>query len=145
MNYKIIKYNCGCKYVFITDLEKRILKDYKFCPKHRKLIKHFVLYCEDCSLRMTETGKLAWQRKKRCLKCAKSNQKKRTKANWNEKAKKYNAKRRKSTINTKAKYQNIALNTAKKRIALEKLYKSMNRILPVIETPILDRFLTKEA
>lgn len=121
MNFKVITYHCGCKYVFVTDPDKQILKAHKFCPSHGKLKKHVMLWCQDCGLEMTETGLLAWQRKKRCLKCAKLNQKKRTLENWRKKAKKYNAKRR------VPKPQHVDFRLAK-RMALRKLYKSMDEI-----------------
>ena len=88
MNYKIIKYNCGCKYVFITDPEKQILKDSKFCPVHGKLKKHVELWCINCGLKIIETGLLSWQRKLRCEKCKAIDQNKRNLKNQQKKAEK---------------------------------------------------------
>lgn len=143
MNYKTIKYTCNCKYLFITDPDKRILKDCKLCPVHSKLRKHVVLWCEDCSLKMIEIDKLSWQRK-RCLRCAKADQTKRTKANWIKRKIKYNTMRRKYKPKTKSEYSQIALNLAVKRWALKRLYRKMDIVLPAVETPMLDKFITKE-
>jgi len=133
MNYKTITYRCGCKYVFITDPEKQILKENKFCPVHPKTLKKYVeLWCIDCGIKLTETGLLAWQRKKRCLRCAKADQKKRNLENWRKRAKKYNIKRR-----NKAK--KIDCFAMEKTGSLRLLYRKMSIKLPVVETPILDR------
>ena len=107
MKYKTITYNCNCKYIFITDPEKRIFKDHKFCPNHGKLKKHVMLWCKDCDLEIIETGPMSWQRKKRCFKCAKLNQKKKT-------------------------------------LSLKLLYRKMSIGLPVVETPILNNYITKK-
>ncbi len=141
MNFKVITYNCNCKYVFITDPKKQILKDNKFCPIHRKLKKHVMLWCQDCDIELIETSLLAWQRKKRCLKCAKADQKKRTKENWQKRADKYNTKRRASK--TKTEYHSVAQEIAAKRIAFRKFCKSLDKVLLVVETPILDKFIVK--
>ena len=137
MKYKIIKHNCNCKYIFIKDPEKRILKEFKFCPKHSKLRKYVMLWCIDCGLKIIETGKLSWQRKKRCLSCAKADQKKRTLQNWQQKAKKYNAKRRGKT-------KKIDFFPMEKTGALKLLYRKMSTGLPVVETPILNNYMTKK-
>ncbi len=134
MNYKTIMYNCGCKYIFITDPEKQILKAHKFCPIHPKILKkHVELWCVDCNIKLTETGLLAWQRKMRCLDCAKADQKKRTKENWRKKAEKYNIKRRK-------KAKKINFFAMEKTGALRLLYRKMSIKLPVVETPVLDKY-----
>lgn len=139
MNYKIITYNCKCKYIFITDHEKRILKKAKLCPIHGKLRKHVVLWCQDCGLKITETGPLSWQRKTRCEKCRRTEQRRVNLANWKKKAVKYNAKRRKFTMKTKSEYSRIALAAACKKRSLQRFYKSINIVLPVVETPTLDK------
>jgi len=141
MNFKVITYRCGCKYIFITNPEKQTLKDHKFCPIHGKLKKHVMLWCQDCGVELIETGLLAWQRKKRCLECAKLDQRKRTKENWRKWAKEYNIKRR--TPKTKERYFNAALENACKETAFKKLYRSMDRVLPVVETPMLDRWISE--
>ena len=135
MNYKTITYNCGCKYIFITDPEKQILKENKFCPDHPKTLKkHVELWCKDCGIKLTETGLLAWQRKRRCLRCAAIDQRKRSKENWRKKAEKYNIKRRK-----KAKKINYL--AMEKPGALKLLYRKMSIKLPVVETPILNKHM----
>jgi len=142
VNYKIITYNCGCKYVFITDPAKRILKNSKLCPIHGKSTKHVELWCIDCSVKITETNRLAWQRKKRCLKCAEIDQRKRAKENWRKNADKYNKKKRGEK--PKKEPERPDLFAMQKQGALKRLYRRMSIELPVVETPILDRLLRRD-
>lgn len=134
MNYKIIHYRCNHKFIYITEESKRILINHSVCPECGAPKIKVILFCQDCGLKITEIGLLAWQRKKRCLECVKADQKKRTKENWRKKAKKYNIKRRGKIV------KDIDYFAMKKQGALRRLYRSMDRALPIVETPILDRY-----
>jgi len=138
MNFKIIYYRCGCKYIFIIDKEKRIFKNYTLCPTHEHLISRVVLWCKDCGLKITETEARTWQRKKRCLPCRDLKNLNRTKANWALKKARNNLKTQTCMpeVNPKERLALLSLNS--KKISLRKLYRAMDRVLPVVETPILD-------
>ena len=67
--YQIHQYKCGCRYVFIKDPAKRIIKDHKKCPIHKVFKRHIILFCEECGKRL-QVIPLAINRK-RCYDCAK--------------------------------------------------------------------------
>jgi len=80
MNFKIVKYHCGCKYVF-TDAMPRP----GMCPEHQSTQKIVTLWCITCGIEL-EVIPLAGRRK-RCLDCSEYKTKKDVKR-WAQK--KYN-------------------------------------------------------
>ena len=83
MNYKTIIYNCGCKYIFITDPDKTVLPRQSKCPKHKKNQITITLWCADCGLKVVAIPLAGW-RQKVCHKCGSKRQRIASK-NWNAK------------------------------------------------------------
>jgi len=83
MNFKVIEYRCGCKYILITDPNKRIFKTGK-CPQHWQNQKHIILWCKDCNTRLKVRPQIG-HRQKRCSKCAKIHQLEVNRYNWKNK------------------------------------------------------------
>ena len=83
MNYKVIQYRCGCKYILITNPEKRIFKAGK-CPEHWKNQKYVFLWCCDCGKRIKAVPQ-AGHHQMRCIQCAKQYQLEVNRENWKTK------------------------------------------------------------
>lgn len=81
MNYKVIKYRCGCKYIVITDKKKTVMPRSSYCPIHRVPQDYVILYCVDCGLRIKATPK-AGHNQARCYPCAEEQKKKRNRELW---------------------------------------------------------------
>ena len=139
MNYKVIEYTCNHKFIYITAPDKRILKDHGSCPTCGMVVKkHVTLFCQDCGIKIIEINNYSWQGKKRCFICGKIDQKAKTNLARQKKAQECNVKRRLPETH------DIDFELGKKK-ALRKLYKSMDIILPRIETPILDRWMNESS
>lgn len=95
MNFKVIAYKCSCRYIHITDPEKRILKKhYSKCPEHRVLQKSVLLWCKDCGLKI-KTSPKAGTRRTRCQDCSEKRRRGINKKAWRTKYKgKYNHSRK---------------------------------------------------
>lgn len=133
MNFKVIKYQCNHSYIFITSIEKRILKDHRLCPICKAPKKHVTVYCMDCGLRMVVNGR-AWERLKRCRECSRLKNLQRSKKCATEK--KQPKRKPQKSINHFAEI-------AKKTGALRRLYRKMSIKLPEYpDTPILDKFIS---
>ena len=83
MNYKVIKYRCGCKYILITDKEKRIFKTGK-CPEHWENQETVILWCSDCGVKIKAIPQ-AGHHQARCYQCAKQYQLEVNRKNWKTK------------------------------------------------------------
>lgn len=69
MNYKLVEYRCGCKYIWLNET-KRLQK----CPEHNSTQKAITIWCLDCDAKMIVTP-LSGQ-KIRCYECSKYKNKK---------------------------------------------------------------------
>ena len=83
INYRTIKYKCGCRYVIIADPDKRIFKAGK-CPEHNSGQDYIILCCVDCGKRLKVRPQIG-HRQKRCSKCAKIHQLEVNRYNWKNK------------------------------------------------------------
>jgi len=81
MNYKVIKYRCGCKYIVITDKKKTVLPRNSYCPKHGVPQDFVLLWCVDCGLRIKTIPK-AGHNQQRCYPCSQEYAKKRNRELW---------------------------------------------------------------
>lgn len=124
MNFKIVEYHCGCRHVF-TDAMPRS----GICPEHRISQKMVTLWCETCEIKV-EVIPLAGRRK-RCMSCSEYKTKSDCKA-WAQR--KYN---KKHGIEDEATPETLK----EKEERLFKEWCSRHFKLPVVETPILDRWL----
>jgi len=79
--YKVVKYLCGCKYVFPIDKESLIIGNHTFCPKHRKAKEYVVLWCESCGVKVKAKPQAGY-RQKRCLNCTGEFLKEYNRLNW---------------------------------------------------------------
>jgi len=69
MNFKIVKYHCGCRRVF-TDVMplKEIYQRPRICPEHQAIQKIVTLWCKDCGIKL-KVIPLAGRRE-RCNDCS---------------------------------------------------------------------------
>ena len=81
MNFKIISFKCGCKYILLLD--KPIFKGGK-CPEHDKLQASVTLWCIDCHKKL-EVKPQVGHRQMRCPLCSKLHQAEVNKENWRTK------------------------------------------------------------
>ena len=139
--YKVAVYLCGCKYIHIEDEEKQVLKEYSFCPEHKVGKDHMILWCETCGLTIKAIPR-AGHRQKRCPVCAKAYLKEYNKRVWYEKyGKKEKSpiiKKKREEIESK-KYERLA------KYRYRKFLGGLGQRLPVVETPMLDKYLRKGA
>ena len=82
MNYKIIKYHCGCKYIFITDPEKRPPLNLLKCPVHKTLKIQITLFCLDCKKKVTRNNIIAAIKQFRCHDCADKRRREKNREGW---------------------------------------------------------------
>ena len=138
MDYKVIKYRCGCKYILITDPEKIIMKRSERCPVHWKAQEYTLLWCLDCGKRLKVSPR-AGHNQKRCVLCAKERTKKKNREAWQTKYKgryKKNGQTRYAAAETKKK-------TVKRFVTLKEVAGNLREKYrpPEVRTPILDRFV----
>lgn len=133
-NYKIIKFNCNCKYLYITNSEHRILKAVKRCPRHGALRKHVEVICESCGKRLIIKSNTSWQRKKRCNECRLIYQREAFRKQQRAKVEK-----RRTVVPV----QNVALQTALQKVALRKFCRELDDMfrLPGVDMPMLDSLI----
>ncbi|MBW2178794.1 MAG: hypothetical protein JRG81_00235 [Deltaproteobacteria bacterium] len=135
--YKVVVYLCGCKYIYITDKENRILENHSFCPDHEVGKKYMLLWCDACGVALRVIPRAGY-RQKWCVACAKDYLKQYNQKMWQEKHGKKNKK--------------VLVPIAQRLLALKKeksmdkyryrmFLKSLGRLLPVVETPILDKLI----
>ena len=67
--YKVIKFRCGCKMIFILDPEKAILKRGR-CPIHWKDQEYIILWCQDCGVEI-KTSPQGGHSRRTCVPCGK--------------------------------------------------------------------------
>lgn len=101
MNYKIIEYMCGCKYIWILDPDKVILPHQSKCPKHKKNQISITLWCADCGLKVVAIPLAGW-RQKVCHKCGAKRQRENSKK-WNARHPNY------FKVNTTDKHRTVEL------------------------------------
>ena len=94
MNYKIIKYICGCKYMLIPSVKH----DPK-CPEHNKTQKDITLWCVNCGSKVVAIP-LAGHKRLVCYNCGVENQRKASRR-WNAKHPNY------FKVNTTDKYLTV--------------------------------------
>lgn len=143
--YKIDIYMCGCSYVFIADPDRRTLTKHCFCPVHKVGKKYTILWCEVCGLKI-KTKPKAGHRQKRCYDCGKAFLLEYNRINFKLKyAKKFNKRQRikKKTELQEFNEENITYKDVA-YLALARAIKSMKVDLPVVETPILDKYLKEK-
>ena len=125
MNFKIVKYPCGCKYVF-TDAMPRT----RICPEHRAIQKMVTLWCKDCGIKL-EVIPLSGRRD-RCNDCAAYKNKQAVRLFQQRKHNK------KHGIKDEAMPETLE---EKDERLLKECFSGWS--LPVVETPILDRMIGK--
>ena len=125
MNFKIVKYHCGCKYVFTAAMPRP-----RICPEHQVIQKMITLWCEndDCGIKL-EVTPLAGRRR-RCNDCSAYKNKLAVRLFQQRKHNK------KYGIEDEATPEMLA---EKDERLLKECFSGWP--LPVVETPILDRFL----
>jgi len=131
--YKVAVYVCGCSYIHIQDKEKRILKKHNFCPEHKRGKKYILLWCNACGVPIKAIPRAGY-RQKWCASCAKVYIKHYNRMVWQER---YGKKHKTIYVPKKAtsKEKERAVNKGKYR----RFLKGLDRRLPVVETPVLDR------
>ena len=151
MNYKVLEYRCGCKYVLICDKNILIKKgagaihDHsKTCPDHFKWQKTMTVWCLDCFKKMVIKSKAGYN-KKRCVKCAAENTRKRVREAW--RAGTYDGRYNYSQPTRKTDISEIMEYGETKKQAIDrittKITNECQHLLPVLETPILDKMMGK--
>jgi len=96
MNYKIIEYICGCKYILIPTIKYSTK-----CPEHNKTQKNITLWCVICNSKVVAIP-LAGHKRKVCYNCGVNKQRKASKR-WNAKHPNY------FKINTTDKYKTVEI------------------------------------
>ena len=125
MNFKIVEYHCGCRREF-TDAMPRP----KICPEHRSTQKMVTLWCTDCGVEL-EVIPLAGRRE-RCNDCSAYKNKQAVRL---FQQRKYN---KKHDIKDEAMPETLG---EKDERLLNECFSSW--LLPVVETPILERWLNE--
>ena len=64
MNYKIIIFKCGCKYIWLNGKGR----PYKTCPEHKRPVGAYILWCQICGKRIKAVPQAGY-RQKRCSDC----------------------------------------------------------------------------
>lgn len=141
--YKVMVYSCGCKYIYITEEEKRIFKNFSFCPEHRTAKTYILLWCESCGLRI-EAKPQSGYRQKRCFECSSAFLLEYNNINFKARyAGRYKNKTRKKTTDLQDTKKAEATPEDIKHLAVKKFISTIRQDLPVVETPKLDRLLNK--
>ena len=125
MNFKIVEYHCGCKYVF-TNAMPRL----RICLEHQSIQKMVTLWCTDCGIKL-EVIPLAGRRR-RCNDCSAYKNKQAVRL---FQQRKYN---KKHGIKDEAMPETLE---EKDERLLNECFSSWP--LPVVETPILDRMINE--
>ena len=138
--YKVMKYACGCSYIFLTDEKCMPIGNHSICPEHRKVKTWVILWCETCGLEIKAKPQSGY-RQKRCIPCAGEFLKEYNRLNFKSKyAGRYG---------NKPKEQKTELQEEKEKdqsledthyLAVARFIKTIKQDLPVFETPILDSY-----
>lgn len=137
--YKVAVYLCGCSYIHIKDEEKRTLINHVFCPEHKMGKDYILLWCNACGVALKAIPRAGY-RQKWCAGCAKDYLKKYNQKVWQEKyGKKHKSIHapKKSRMSDERKAGLIA------KYRYRVFLKSLDRELPVVETPILDGWVNE--
>lgn len=88
MNYKVLKYKCGCKYILITDPERVIYHrpGHSKCPVHWTCQDYVLLWCVDCGVKIKAQPNAGY-RQERCPSCKVERNRMRNRKAWKEKYK----------------------------------------------------------
>ena len=146
MNYKVLEYLCGCKYILVCDENTLMRKgaaihDHsKPCPEHKQRQKNMTVWCLDCHKKMVMKPQAGYN-KKRCAKCAAENTRKIVREAWREGRYDDGPKVRtedSSNIENYGETQGQMIERVKTKIIRE-----CQHLLPILETPELDRLYEK--
>lgn len=132
--YKVAVYICGCSYIHIQDEERRILTKHAFCPEHKRGKKYILLWCNACGIPIKAIPRAGY-RQKWCASCGKEYIKHYNRLTWQEKY----GKKFKTVYVPKEKSSEKERSVQKGRY--RRFLRSLNRELPVVETPVLDKFI----
>lgn len=58
MNYKVIIFKCGCKYIWLNGTERR----YKVCPEHKRPTGSYITWCKRCGKKVTDKPQAGYRR-----------------------------------------------------------------------------------
>ena len=94
MNYKIIIFKCGCRYIWLTGKDR----PYQVCPIHKRPVGSYILWCIDCGLKIKAPPRVGY-RQFRCVECRRKHENK-VSAKWS--ADNPNGKKKKPTVHEQA-------------------------------------------
>ena len=138
MNYKIRVFNCGCRYIYITDPDKQIFKNSYLCPKHKKTKEHTIIYCAECGIKIIQPNAMSAAKQLWCSTCSYERDLERSR-NYEYKEKNNESK---TALETEVEKPLTQQELAGK--AIDRWYDEIKFVLPVVETPILDKLIEKE-
>lgn len=144
MNLKVIKYLCGCSYIWILDPDKTVLPRHSECPEHKRKQKNVTLWCADCDKKVIAVPRAGY-RQNVCYDCKLERQRTASREWYAAHPDYYRG--RNTNKYRKAKPQETRQETPRERESREfkEWAAECDNVLPAVLSPLLDKFISESS